>query len=397
MIGPPELQLIQSTLRVDDERDAAIRDAARQRLDWAKVQSLAQHHGVSPMVYQRLKEVAPDLVPSAVLQQMAAFQKANELRVIQMTADLIKVVRALEAEGIPVLCLKGPVLAQVLYGDPALRLFGDLDILVHEADSNRAAEVLLKTGLFPCNRDQTLPIFSTEDLKATREAVFIFPHKNFILELHWRVNTPELPDALATNELFLSPQIVRVNDHDLLTLSPDDMAIYLCHHGTQHCWEKFRYLTDFSNTYDPLNSTQREQAIKDATAQSLSRSLSICTYLSYNLLGMQETISTTDKINLGSRDRKIVSRITNTLKKLSQDRWSAVRHRVFRLNISDQCNTQQFEIIKLYVRHACYLMSVSDNDRAWVILPRSLAWLYFFLRPFRLTHKVITNHRHRAK
>jgi len=68
------------------------------------------------------------------MQQLAAWQKAHQLRVLRMTADLVRVVRALESAAIPVLCLKGPVLGQLYYGDPAMRDYMDLDILVKQSD-----------------------------------------------------------------------------------------------------------------------------------------------------------------------------------------------------------------------------------------------------------------------
>ncbi len=128
MFGNEEFRLIQATLRVDSDRDLAIKSALHQPLNWQHLQHIADWHGVLPLVYHRLSEIAPEMVPPEAMHEMAAFWKAKELRVALMTMDLITVVRALAAENIPVLCLKGPTLATLLHGDPALRCFSDLDI-----------------------------------------------------------------------------------------------------------------------------------------------------------------------------------------------------------------------------------------------------------------------------
>ena len=88
--GNAEFQVIQATLRVDAARDMALQSAVQQPLDWRHLQYLANYHGVLPFVYTRLKEVAPQMVPAEVMREMAAFQKANELRVALMTMEPAK-------------------------------------------------------------------------------------------------------------------------------------------------------------------------------------------------------------------------------------------------------------------------------------------------------------------
>lgn len=50
------------------------------------------------------------------------------------------------AGGIPVIVLKGPATGLTAYGDPSLRAFGDIDLLVSKPDLIRARDFLFATG-----------------------------------------------------------------------------------------------------------------------------------------------------------------------------------------------------------------------------------------------------------
>ena len=54
--------------------------------------------------------------------------------------------------GIPVISLKGPWLAERLYGDAALRSCCDLDLLVHRSDIAAAEDLLTELGFLPSGR-----------------------------------------------------------------------------------------------------------------------------------------------------------------------------------------------------------------------------------------------------
>src|SRR6266576_6247419 len=60
-----------------------------------------------------------------------------------MSAELARIAAGFEWAGLPLLAFKGPVLSQQLYGDPGLRSFSDLDVIVAPRDAD-AAEALLR-------------------------------------------------------------------------------------------------------------------------------------------------------------------------------------------------------------------------------------------------------------
>lgn len=98
-----------------------------------------------PYVHSRLQHAA-DALPAALRSVLADAYRENAFRHLRRVADLRRIDTALNAAGIPYLLLKGPVLAAMVYADPATRTMLDLDLLVRDADLPRAVSALQTLG-----------------------------------------------------------------------------------------------------------------------------------------------------------------------------------------------------------------------------------------------------------
>jgi hypothetical protein len=76
----------------------------------------------------------------------AVYTTAVALALDQLAAE---VVRELDARGIEAILLKGPVLAEWLYGDGTARAYGDVDLLVAPADLATARAAAVAAGVPP--------------------------------------------------------------------------------------------------------------------------------------------------------------------------------------------------------------------------------------------------------
>jgi hypothetical protein len=66
--------------------------------------------------------------------------------VLTLEATLVQVAETFASARIPFRVLKGPAVAHLDYPDPSLRDFGDIDLLVHPDDLDRAIAILLEQG-----------------------------------------------------------------------------------------------------------------------------------------------------------------------------------------------------------------------------------------------------------
>lgn len=132
---------------------------ATPEIDWLALVERAQRNGVAPLLYRRLRETAH--VPPAALKPLrrAYYQNAaaNTLRI----RELGRVLSVLVAAGIPTIVLKGPALALTIYPDPALRVIGDLDLLVRREQVEQAMAALHSLGYGPPEHE---PPYSLEYL-----------------------------------------------------------------------------------------------------------------------------------------------------------------------------------------------------------------------------------------
>jgi hypothetical protein len=149
----------------------------------------------------------------------------------QHLAEVARVAATLDAEGIPMLVLKGAALARLYYGDVGLRPMGDIDVMVPPAQRDRALSLLIESGW---RRRDTL----ADSLDLGHGYALEHPSRPMI-DLHWRVGWEFClrDDADRSAEPFwagavplpLGPR-ARVPAR---TLCAADHVLHFCAHGTR--------------------------------------------------------------------------------------------------------------------------------------------------------------------
>ena len=129
-----ELLLSCARTRLDNQGVERIEALVREELDWAYLVELAGKHGVMPLLYWNLHTVCPQAVHKDILDLLKRSFHENARRNLFLSGELLELLKLLEGEGIPAIPFKGPVLADFVYGNLALRSIWDLDLLVHKHD-----------------------------------------------------------------------------------------------------------------------------------------------------------------------------------------------------------------------------------------------------------------------
>jgi hypothetical protein len=113
--------------------------------DWENLVLLARREGVAPLVYWKLKRFAVE-APGVALQALASSYYMTAAENVVLYSELARILTAFGLAEIPTVVLKGAVLAQTIYPDPALRPMSDLDLLVLRKDIERASVVIRGLG-----------------------------------------------------------------------------------------------------------------------------------------------------------------------------------------------------------------------------------------------------------
>jgi hypothetical protein len=200
------------------------------RLNWELVFKLGEHHRVLPALFRSLsgRDDVPDSIQSAL---RARFQN-HSLRVLRFSAELVRVVHHFSEAGIPVLAHKGPLLGHMLYSDPAMRQFGDLDLLVAPEDVSKARAALQQLGYEP--QLKLTPRQDKAYLLTGYESVFGLGSETNLLELQWRIVPRFYAIDFDMRALFARSVEVRFEGFPIRTLGREDLMLALCVHAAKH-------------------------------------------------------------------------------------------------------------------------------------------------------------------
>lgn len=230
----PETRLVLCAAQhpLTEAQQESLRMLATAALDWQRVCDLAYQHRVHPLVYWNLKTHTRAAVPDAILDRLEHSFSRNVAHALRSEQQTARIVAALEAAE-PIL-LKGLVVAYLLYGNPSLRHFKDIDLLVPQASYPQARAALLELGYQP----------RKGDARADYHETFFHPPSKVEVELHWRFSLSFLPAALDQHNYTLTD--FKANRLSVRVLAADDLLLLLCSHAAKHRWHRLKWLCDIA-------------------------------------------------------------------------------------------------------------------------------------------------------
>jgi hypothetical protein len=212
-------------------------------LDWARLLQLAQHHGLVPLLYRRLS-TALGANQSTRLEAIRLQDKLNAHRSLWLSVELLNICKHLEVRGLEVLPYKGPVLAESLYGNLALRQFSDLDLLARVWDLPAIRSALAELGYTPGL--QLTQAAERSYLKSGYELTFHRPQGRNLVEVKWQILPRFYSIDLDVDKFFERAIGVDVAGHNFRTLCDQDLMLVLCVHAAKHGWMQLSWLCDIA-------------------------------------------------------------------------------------------------------------------------------------------------------
>lgn len=211
----------------------------RAPLDWSSLFAFAEDHGVLGLVAARLVAYNENAIPPEHRDSVRAWRRAQTLFTMNLTVEMFRLFDSFAAVGVEALVIKGPVLSARCYGDPGLRQYGDLDLIVRDKDILRATELMLSLGY-----EASVPVSAIKAKKVPGEYVFRQSSTKLLVEIHTEGTFRYHPRPLPVEKLFGRQARVKVDPLDVPALSPEDELILICIHGAKHFWERLSYVAD---------------------------------------------------------------------------------------------------------------------------------------------------------
>jgi hypothetical protein len=254
-------------------------------IDWHTFIALVERHHLVPTVYRSLSTHAASNVPQPVLAGLKDRAERNRQRILQLLMELGRISERFAQAGIPVCTLKGPVLAQRLFGDASLRASTDLDLLVPLDSLAQADALLLQYG---CQRVFPAAPLTPRQQRAFQQEwynyTYFLPGPRIFIELHWTIASPDLVALQAVEQMLSRLQPLPQFGGQLFGLADQDLPVYLLVHGSKHNWVRLKWLVDFA-AWLRQASQPDWQALQERMAElDLQRSLGQGAWLVHELL-----------------------------------------------------------------------------------------------------------------
>jgi hypothetical protein len=215
-------------------------------IDWATFYTLVDRHRLLPTVYRNLSTHALASVPPTVLAGLKERAELNRQRILHQLAELGRISKPFEVEGIQLCALKGPLLAQSLFGDASLRTSKDIDLLVHPQAVMQAEALLLACGYQRSSPGMPLtPRQWRIYQQRWRHFVYYHPQRQVQIELHWALTSTNLVPVQELRQMLSRTQSIALTGASLDVLSEDDLPVSLLIHGSMHSWFRLKLLVDF--------------------------------------------------------------------------------------------------------------------------------------------------------
>lgn len=342
-------------------------------LDWPAFLRLAENHGVRPLVHQALAETAPP--------ELTRFFRANAIKSLYLTAELLRILRHLDAQGIRAVPLKGPALAQSLYGDLALREFSDLDLLVQETDLRKARVLLEAQGYhldFPLDpRDEAAYVRNGQHYH------LLHPAKGIVIELHWRFAPRWFAFPLSPSQVWPRLQPMHLAGREVPSFCPEHLFLFLAAHGAKHRWCALKWLCDLAQLIHQHPRLDWEWLVDQARRSHAMRVLLLGIHLAAEL-GAAVPPELKER---AQRDAKVQA--------LAAGVWRNVRNPLGPEDLGGffwDLRAQERWRDRL-LRCLLVLTIPTVTDQAFLPLPRSLSFLHTLTRPVRILWQRILRRR----
>jgi len=268
---------------LDGAQSAAIRALATEDIDWRWLFQQSWQHGILPLVYRTLKSVCMDEVPETVINELREHSFANAGRTVALSGELLRLLKLYEAQGIRVIPFKGPVLASVAYGNPALRMFTDLDILVHKEDVPRVCELLRAQG-YSSPQDRLAPRQMAAYRYFFNQHEFKHARSFFSVEPHWEI-APIICASFNSLQLWQRAQPIPWKGYDILSLAPEDLLLVLCMHGGWHLFARLAWICDIAEFMRVHPAIDFLRIMLEARRVGAERAFLLGIYLAQDVLG----------------------------------------------------------------------------------------------------------------
>lgn len=245
----PQLSfLVKSSL--GGNADAAILPPDASISDWEQLYELAEWHQVSALLFDAQQADPNRKIPSSCFDKLKEHSQNQAVFNMLFLRRSIEISNDLALENVDAFLMKGALWAWMLYENPGLREFGDIDFFLRKEQITNGLKVLARNNFEP-------DIYRKYLLEENKVARLYFdtdyqlpltPITTDVIhsvEVQWNTTYPRYHYSLTWNELTSQMMNFSVSGTILRVPSPENqLLMMLIHHGGVEQWDKLKYMAD---------------------------------------------------------------------------------------------------------------------------------------------------------
>ena len=368
----PENRLILCIARSRSNADQ-MRRLVQQPLNWDYLFATASAHGLLPLLHKHLSTVA-DLIPPQSRQHLKLGSVSNTQAVLHLAGKQIRVLKLFGEHKVPAAILKGSVLSQMAYGEIALRQAGDIDMLIHRRDFERARSLLESLGyeMFPKLTAAQL----ASHLHHHCEISFMRDDWFTVIDLHWELAPKSFVFNLDVDEVMSRLQTISVAGTSVETFGAEDSVLYQSMHGAKHLWRRLEWIVALAETLQGC-SIDWDSLVLRAQGTRMTRMLALGLRLAGEFGGVPIPSRVLDTIDADKTMGQLSAKIRVNIFSISGPADSTETN-LYNLRIMDRKRDAIVSALR-----AIFVPTFTDWQA--VALPESLHSLYYAVRPLRLS------------
>ncbi|MFQ6082431.1 MAG: nucleotidyltransferase family protein [Candidatus Aminicenantia bacterium] len=277
---------------IDNRTKDKIIEIQRNNIEWDSFLKKARENGISAIVYFKLNEKKNNYwnIPSFIFEELKKNYYLNATKNTLIFKELGKVLEAFKKTGLQVIVLKGAALAEIVYGNLALRPMLDIDLLVKKEDLLRIDEQLKILGYQPSDGSVKNINFSSAYLTTLD---YRSPSKNRpSFHIHWHFVNSTIPNEsyiknIKIENIWQDAEKANIANVETLVMAPHHLIIHLSEHAFRvtHSLSKFCFFCDIN---EAINFYQErldwDRLIKDSFKFNLDRMIYLSLYFASKFL-----------------------------------------------------------------------------------------------------------------
>ncbi|MCM3166356.1 nucleotidyltransferase domain-containing protein [Peribacillus frigoritolerans] len=394
-IMPKELKLLLQIINIENEKDTeSINNKYFIDINWELFLELARHHRIYPLVYSKLNMIDGKLVPLYVIQTLYQEYKENTFQMLHLSGEMERVSKLFTENNIRLLFLKGPAIADAIYGNISLRTSKDLDILIPITDLKKAEDLLLNCGYEKEGNSNK----SKKRNWWSHHVSYYHTNKKIEIEIHWRLYRPPANEP-SFDELWKRKRISSLTSFPVYFFGKEDLFSYLVTHGANHGWFRLRWLADIDQIIRKRDITRVNNSIQNNHYRDiLIGQALILTYQLFETPIHEDVLPFTKE----KRSRKLAKLalfyiiemgFIHTKQSLKDYNINSSFSKLSSLKKSYYAKFYQYSV-KTNIQKFFFVMRVLNPNSADVKtlrLPKPLYFLYFPLRPLLILWRKTRN------